>query len=48
MEDKIKQIIGDLISQIDGDWALFMNDKAYEEYVSTYTEKIINALKGDE
>ena len=45
MEEKIKEIIGDLIGTIDYDYAAFISPQAAEDYIQAYTKKILESLK---
>lgn len=45
MEEKIKEIIGDLIGDIDYSYAAFISPQAAEDYIQDYTKKILECLK---
>ncbi len=45
MEEKIKEIIRDLVYTIDYDYAAFISDGAAEGYIQDYTKKILESLK---
>lgn len=46
MEERIKEIIGDLIGTIDYDYAAFISPQAAKEYIQVYTKKILESLNG--
>ena len=45
MEDKIKEILINLIYEIDYDYAAFISPQAAEDYIQDYTKKILECLK---
>lgn len=45
MEEKIKEILKEMIGEIDGDWAVFMSAKYYDELADKFTEKIMGEIK---
>ena len=45
MEERIKEILMEMIGEIDGDWAVFMDAGSYESYSSKFAEKIMNEIK---
>lgn len=45
MEEKIREILKDLIYTIDYDYAAFISYQNAEDYIQTYTKKILECLK---
>lgn len=45
MEDKIKEILINLIDDIDYNYAAFVSPEVASDYANSYTEKILKALK---
>ncbi len=45
MEEKIKEVLKDLVYTIDYDYAAFISPQAAEDYIKDYTKKILECLK---
>ena len=45
MEEKIREILKDLICTIDYNYAAFISPQAAEDYIQDYTKKILECLK---
>jgi hypothetical protein len=45
MEEKIKEVLKDLVYTIDYDYAAFISPQAAEDYIQAYTKKILESLK---
>ena len=45
MEEKIKEVLKDLVYTIDYDYAAFISPQAAEGYIQAYTKKILESLK---
>lgn len=44
MEEKIREILKDLIYTIDYDYAAFISPQNAEDYIDNYTKKILESL----